>query len=151
MVFLHINESPTKIPPFNRLISQVKTRAFVLIYKDGCPPCMETHPEWKKLENVLKVDKNVIIADINEKFLNKIDCFGVNKIEILHYPTMIYICNKGQKHELYEGERTVDGFVKWINNTLKKAQTGGRKTKTRVKRRTHHSRKLNRHTKKRSQ
>ena len=147
MVFLHINESPTKIPEFNRFIRQGK-RAFVLIYRDGCPPCIETHPEWKKLENVLKVDKEVIIADINENFLNKIDCFGTKKIEITHYPTMIYISDKGQNHELYEGDRTVDGFVKWINHTLKKTHTGGRKTKVKRKR-TSYSRKLNHRTKKR--
>ena len=147
MVFLHINESPTKIPAFNRFIRKGK-RAFVLIYRDGCPPCIETHPEWKKLKNVLKVDKEVIIADINEKFLNKIDCFGTKKIEITHYPTMIYIYDKGQKHELYEGDRTVDGFVKWINHTLKKTQTGGQRTKVK-RRRTSHSRKLNHRTKKR--
>jgi Thioredoxin. len=97
---------------------------------------METHPEWKKLENVLKVDKDVIVADINEKFLNSIKCIGPNKIEITHYPTMIYIFNKGQNHEMYEGDRTVDGFVKWINHTLKTRQKGGRKTKR--KRRTRH-------------
>jgi thiol-disulfide isomerase/thioredoxin len=148
MVFLHINESPAKVPVFNRFIRQGR-RVFVLIYRDGCPPCIVTHPEWKKLKNVLKVDKEVIIADINEKFLNKIDCFGTKKIEILHYPTMIYISDKGQKHELYEGDRTVDGFVKWINHTLKTKQTGGRR-RTKVKRRrTSHSRKLNHRTKKR--
>jgi thiol-disulfide isomerase/thioredoxin len=147
MVFLHINESRAKIPDFNRFIRQGK-RAFVLIYKDGCPPCMETHPEWKKLENVLKVEKDVIVADINEKFLNSINCIGPNKIEILHYPTMIYISDKGQSHEMYEGERTVDAFVKWINHTLKTIQKGGRRTK---RRRTRHYKKLNKRTIKRRQ
>ena len=148
MVFLHINESPTKIPEFNRFIRQGK-RAFVLIYRDGCPPCIKTHPEWKKLENVLKVDKEVIIADINEKFLNKIDCFGTKKIEITHYPTMMYISNKGQKHELYEGDRTIDAFEKWISHTVKKTQTGGQRTKIKRRRTKSHSRKSNHSTKKR--
>ena len=148
MVFLHINESRAKIPDFNRYIAQGK-RAFVLIYKDGCPPCMETHPEWKKLKNVLNVDKDVIVADINEKFLNSIKCIGPNKIEITHYPTMIYIYNKGQSHEMYEGDRTVDGLVKWINHTLKTRQTGGG---TRVKRRrTRHFKKSNSRTRRKRQ
>ena len=111
---------------------------------------METHPEWKKLKHVLKVDTDVKSADINEKFLNSIKCIGPKKIEILHYPTMIYISDKGQKHELYEGDRTVDGFVKWINHTLKTEQTGGQRTRVKRKR-TGHSKKLNRRTKKRRQ
>jgi len=123
MVFLHINESRAKIPIFNTFIKRGKP-AFVLIYKDGCPPCMEIHPEWKKLENVLKVDKKVIIADINEKFLKDVDCFETEQVEksdkivITHYPTMIYI--QGPHNKLYEGNRTIDALVKWINRTLRK-------------------------------
>jgi hypothetical protein len=157
MVFLHINESPNKIETFNKRLEN-GNRAFVLVYKDGCPPCMETHPEWKKLENVLEVDENVMVADINEKFLNKVNCFGPNKIEITHYPRMIYISDKGKHSEFYEGERTIDALVKWIRHTLKKKQTGGtRRTTTTTKtsrkrvrtRRRRYSKKKSPHTKKR--
>jgi hypothetical protein len=146
MVFLHINESPNKIETFNKRLGNGQ-RAFVLVYKDGCPPCMETHPEWKKLENVLKVDENVIIADINEKFLNKVKCFGPNKIEITHYPRMIYISDNGKHSEFYEGERTIDALEKWISHTLKKKQTGGTRRR-RVKTR-RYSKQKSRHTRKR--
>jgi len=152
MVFLHINETPNKIETFNKRLGK-GDRAFVLVYKDGCPPCMETHPEWKKLENVVKVDENVLVADINEKFLNKVNCFGPDKIEITHYPRMIYISDNGKHSEFYEGERTIDALEKWISDTLKKKQTGGtHRTKTkrkRVRTRRHYSKRKSRQTKKR--
>jgi thiol-disulfide isomerase/thioredoxin len=49
MKFLHIDPKTDNINLFDKYVSQGK-HVFVLIYLEGCGPCIATRPEWKKLK-----------------------------------------------------------------------------------------------------
>jgi hypothetical protein len=70
MVFLNINdEDGEKIKELTNIYNS-PAKIFMLIYMDGCGPCNETKPEWKKLENVLSKynnSKNIAIIDIEHQ------------------------------------------------------------------------------------
>ena len=70
MKFIHINNE--------RDISQLKNSIysnndiFMLIYMEGCGPCNQVRPEWKKLENVLhKYIKNPKYKNVKRIFIKK--------------------------------------------------------------------------------
>ena len=97
------------------------THIFLMIRRDGCPPCEETKPEWLKIGNSPTVKpNNCVVADIEEKALNEIG-FMNPPISIMGFPTMVCIKNhqiksyddsiSGKRDEKY---RTVDSFVDWI-------------------------------------
>jgi hypothetical protein len=128
MKFLHVqNENEAK--QIDKFIQDGK-HVFILVYMEGCGPCNETRPEWAKLEKILtENDNNVVIIDVNQDFLNHIDSIG----EVDGFPTMKYI---SQKHiEDYNGERTAEHLVAWIQSKIAK-KGGGKKRRrgTRSKR-----------------
>ena len=127
--------------PLTELLSNYihdNKQVFILIYMDGCGPCNETHPEWKKIKNVLKKYKNnkdVIIVDIEQQLLDKVKN---NNISPAGFPTIKYISNCGKTIKDYDDvdtkdeKRTIGSFVQWIEGELKKNhnQEGGKKSKT---------------------
>ena len=131
MVFSHIHSSNDKesMKKLNHHIKKGKP-AFILIYMEGCGPCNETRPEWGKLENVissLKNDEGTMIADVDQSLLNHLDSI---KEKPMGFPTMLYI--KGNQGENYEGGRTINDFVKWIqekNGKGDKQKGGGSRRK----------------------
>jgi vacuolar-type H+-ATPase subunit F/Vma7 len=135
MVFLNINNiDKDKTNKLKKYYSS-PARIFMLIYMNGCGPCEATKPEWAKLPNVLNKYKNnedVVIVDIDKDILPKIQLDGLK--EPSGFPTIIHLNNK--KSESYEDDsslgdsekdRTVDSFVKWIENNVKNKQGGSRK------------------------
>ena len=141
MVFLNINdEDGEKIKELTNIYNS-PAKIFMLIYMDGCGPCNETKPEWKKLENVLSKynnSKNIAIIDIEHQILEKADL--KNFVQPSGFPTILYLHNREKENyedspylEDNEKNRTVDSFVKWIENTLNKTDIkdikGGRKTR----------------------
>ena len=52
MPVIHIpNSAPqTDVSSVNDYLSS-DNPSFVLLYMDGCGPCSETHPKWKKMAN----------------------------------------------------------------------------------------------------
>jgi hypothetical protein len=141
MVFLNINSASDneKIKKLQKYYSS-PTKIFMLIYMDGCGPCNETKPEWKKLENVLNKynqKEDIVIVDIEHQILENMKLKNFEQPN--GFPTILYLYNG--KRENYEDsdellkDRSVDSFVKWIENVLKKGDssktyTGGKKTRT---------------------
>lgn len=148
MVFLNINAKnykekdntgKTKIDILNSMISNNKSKIFILYYMEGCGPCNATRPEWSKLHSVLKKfenDDSVCIVDIDQILSSKI-----NKLtQPNSFPTMRFVTDGGKKVENYEDaniknkDRSVDSFVEWVNYETKQSTThtkhrGGTKTK----------------------
>lgn len=128
MLFKYYDTSAEKVDELNKYIEDGKD-AFVFVYKEGCPPCMATKPEWKKIESVLKKDRmdNVIVAQVNQEFLPSMKYVG----DIDGFPTMKYISKKGEIVEPYEEssipvkDRTTDSFVKWITSKSGSKKMGG--------------------------
>ena len=126
---------------------------FMLIRKDHCPPCEETKPEWLQIVNHIEVKPlDIVVADVEEQSLNAVN-FMDPKVEVIGYPTMVYI--KDKKIHPFEEGRDVNSFVNWIKKSTFKKSTfkkgvaksrsksrakstfkkGGAKKKSRTKRR----------------
>ena len=92
---------------------------FMLLRRDGCPPCEDTKPEWLKIihsEDVKPLD--IVVADVEEQSLNAVN-FMISKDKVFGYPTMFHVQNK--KIHPYEGGRDVNSFVNWIKSTFEKS------------------------------
>ncbi len=127
MTILHIDSD--NIKELNKFINS-GNNVFLLIYMEDCKPCNDTKPEWKKLENLYKNKKNIVVADIE-----RTDVPLVTKLNFTpkSFPTILFITNKGTHIETIEQsdfhERNIDTFVKWINTKNKEYnnQKGGTK------------------------
>ena len=122
MKFLHINNNSNS-KDINKYINNGKD-VFLLIYMEGCGPCNQVRPEWKKIENIFhnknnQKYNNVVIADIESELLDNIKLMK----QPLGFPTMKYISNKGKHEENYEGERDVNSFIKWIDTKIQKPKS----------------------------
>ena len=101
---------------------------FMLLRKDGCPPCEETKPEWLKIINSDDVKPlDIVVADVEEQSLNALS-FMKPSVNIVGFPTMVHIQNK--KIQPFEEGRDVNSFVNWIKSTVKKStfKKGGAKS-----------------------
>ena len=103
--------------------------AFVLIYMDGCGPCMSTHPEWKKLESNFKDKDDIGIFDIEMSNLGEINHEGLKR-NIAGYPTMRHVCgntiSEYEKCENISHDRTHGSFVDWIDKISSKKKSSMR-------------------------
>ena len=157
MKILHIDPKTDNIELFDKYVSEGKD-VFVLIYLEGCGPCIATRPEWKKIENVLK-DKyksndNLVVIDVDQELLEKMTKL---KEQPKGFPTILYITDKGKTSEEYNEEdeklfRKIDSFEKWIDSKMKKQKGGKRRKmskrkKTRKFRKTRKNRKTRRNRK----
>jgi len=125
MIFKHINESGADLDEYNNYVNNGK-KAFVLIFMDGCGPCGETLPKWKKIELEMQDKINhptyndVIVASINKNLLDKVNHIG----NIEGFPTIKYVGKNGGIIEPYEDspivtkDRSTSSFIEWIENKL---------------------------------
>ena len=132
MVFLHIDKSnalkniysnDNPIKKLDNLIhNNPNNKIFILIYMEGCGPCMNTRPEWEKLKSVLHKSfserNDIVIVDIDTDFVDKVKYI---KSKPNSFPTIRFITNRGNTVENYEDSgikeedrRTIDSFVEWI-------------------------------------
>jgi len=97
---------------------------FMLIRKDGCPPCEQTKPEWLKIPHSSEVNtRDIVIVDVEEQALESLG-FMNPRVNVVGFPTMVCIKNKkikpyedsisGKRDEMNGTSRTVDSFVNWI-------------------------------------
>jgi hypothetical protein len=122
------------ISDFNYDIGSGK-HIFLFLFMDGCGPCNQTKPQWKKIQKMIKKShgnrNDVVIAAINQKLFNNLNRVGR---EPMGYPCLRYI--KGPSVEEYEDcniqnkDRSTDSFINWIESKVQK-QNGGRKTRRR--------------------
>jgi thiol-disulfide isomerase/thioredoxin len=127
--------------------------AFVLIYMDGCGPCMSTHPEWKKLESKFGNQDDIGVFDIEMSNLGEINHEGLKR-NIAGYPTMRHVhgdsAGEYEKCENISHDRTHESFVDWINkmsSNKKSSMRGGGRSRAKVARRLRKTNKRARRTK----
>ena len=112
----------------NKLLKSGKD-AFVLIYMDGCGPCMSTHPEWKKLASKFENQDDIGVFDVEMSNLANIDHEGLKR-NIAGYPTMRHIhgntTSEYEKCENISHDRTHESFVDWINSISSKKKSSMR-------------------------
>ena len=145
MKILHIDSTTDNINLFDEYVSQGK-HIFVLIYLEGCGPCIATRPEWKKIKNVLedkyKANDDLVVIDVDQTLLEKMTKL---KEQPKGFPTILYITDKGKTSEEYNEEdeklfRKIDSFEKWIDSKMKK-QKGGKRRKMSKRKKTRKFRK----------
>ena len=136
MIFLTLNANARNkdIRNFDKFINDGKN-VFVMFHMNGCTHCIQALPEWQniknKINNKLKNNNNIIIADIESSNLTQIK----NSQNIEGFPTIRYIHNYGKSYEDYNGERAVSEFIKWIeskttnNSSVVATYKGGKKNK----------------------
>jgi thiol-disulfide isomerase/thioredoxin len=125
MIFLHIDPTTENIEEFNKHLKNAKN-IFVLFYLEGCGPCNATKPEWKKLHNVFANNDNhdIVIADIDQSVMGE---FKNLNIEPKGFPAIYHISKNGKEYleydeaEISKKDRTIDSFVEWIENHIKKS------------------------------
>lgn len=123
MIFLHIDPTTKNTEEFNKHLKNGKD-IFVLFYLEGCGPCNATKPEWKKLRNIFanNDNHNIVIADIDQSVMS--DFKNLN-IEPKGFPAIYHIKNGNEYYdyddaEITKKDRTIDSFVEWIENHIKK-------------------------------
>ena len=103
--------------------------AFVLIYMDGCGPCMSTHPEWKKLASKFENQDDIGVFDVEMSNLGEINHEGLKR-NIAGYPTMRHVhgdsSSEYEKCENISHDRTHESFVDWINSISSKKNSSMR-------------------------
>jgi hypothetical protein len=128
-----MNGYQNSIENFNSDVGSGK-HVFLFLFMDGCGPCNETKPQWKKIQKMLKKShgnrEDVVVAAINQKLFENLKSAGK---EPMGYPCLRYI--KGPSVEEYEDckinnkDRSTESFINWIESKV--GQQGGRKTRRR--------------------
>jgi thiol-disulfide isomerase/thioredoxin len=122
----------------------------VLYHNTECPPCKLMMPAWtaacakfkSEYDSNCKNKRKVVIANVDEKCKQHL-----NKVykDVQGTPTIAHIHHDGTVTK-YEGNRSEEAFLKWLNSTLGKHcgnghshnshnSQGGRKKKSRSVRR----------------
>jgi thiol-disulfide isomerase/thioredoxin len=115
--------SKTDVDEINKSVEDGKN-VFILVYMDGCGPCMATKPEWHKMSRELS-ESDIVIADVNKNFMGDLKYIG----DIDGFPTIKHIGKKGKYIKAYEDsnvktkDRSAESFKEWIKNHDK--QLGG--------------------------
>ena len=121
-----IEIEPDKLNEITCPIKDGKT-CFLLLYADWCGHCKEFKPVWKNIHSEMKNelgDLNTIMAQIEEKNINKINDTPEFMKNILGYPTIRVIDINGFND--YKGDREKEPIKKRMRQKNKK---GGRKTR----------------------
>jgi ribosomal protein L34 len=102
---------------------------FLFLFMDGCGPCNQTKPQWKKIQKMLKNShgnrEDVVIATINQKLFENLKNAGK---EPMGYPCLRYIkCPSVEEYEdssIQNKDRTTESFINWIESKIQKQQGG---------------------------
>lgn len=118
MPVYHVDETsmPIAMEQVNTFLDTDKP-SFVLFHMNGCGPCSQTLPEWKRLENDYSDNELIGIIDVEMSKLNDIHNEKL-KDGVIGFPTMRYIkkgvCENYEDCKGIAADRSYDSFKKWI-------------------------------------
>ena len=118
MPVYHVNnESVPNVMEQANSFLETDNPSFVLFHMNGCGPCSQTLPEWKRLENDYGDDELVGVIDVEMSKLNDVRNEKL-KDGVMGFPTMRYVRNGVcENYEDCAGitpDRSYDSFKKWI-------------------------------------
>merc|ERR1711902_340048 len=93
---------------FHQIVNNPDKKTMVMFYAPWCGHCKKLHPTWDKLAKKYKNSDDVIIAKIDSTENE------IKGIKIKGFPTIKLFMQDVNKVKDYDGKRTVDGFVKFI-------------------------------------
>lgn len=107
----------------------------LLVHAKWCGHCQHLMPEWKKMKEILKDNKNVSVHEIENDDSDKEHRLselskkaGGNKISVRGFPMIVRFEN-GEMIE-FKGKRTAQELAKWA---VKHKLSGGRRRTKRTK------------------
>ena len=104
-------ENNYKIQQINKHINSKKP-VVIYFYKDGCPFCDRTTPEWDNLPNYLSNNNDLLVVRINKLLYDKLHQIGDNPSL---YPNIRYVNGSHINTFKKEGdERNAKNLAMWI-------------------------------------
>ncbi|XP_062230809.1 protein disulfide isomerase-like 2-1 [Phragmites australis] len=96
---------------FDSIVLDETKDVLVEFYAPWCGHCKHLAPVYEKLASVFKLDKGVVIANLDaDKHTNLAEKYGVSG-----FPTLKFFPKGNKAGEDYDGGRDLDDFVKFIN------------------------------------
>jgi thiol-disulfide isomerase/thioredoxin len=119
MKFISINGGQGQV--FDNFVAD--SPAFVKFYSNGCGHCTDMAPAWAGLKNELNKlgNLNANIIEVEASALSDIKSPCARNIE--GYPTIIQVLKNGKKGKEYNGNRSKEDMIKFINKTFKKTNS----------------------------
>ena len=108
------NDIPENNSKINHINEHIRNKKPVVIYfyKEGCPFCERTTPEWDKLPNYLSQNKELLVVRINKEYYDKLQSVGEKPAL---YPNIRYVHNSHINTFKKEGdERNAKNLAMWI-------------------------------------
>lgn len=94
---------------FNEIVYDETKDVLVNFYADWCGHCQQLHYVYEELASKLKNNQNLIIAKM-DSIKNELP-----KLKISGYPTIYFFPANNKTHILYEGDRSIEDFIRFIN------------------------------------
>jgi len=108
------NDTPENMSKINHINQHIRNKKPVVIYfyKEGCPFCERTTPEWDKLPNYLSQNKDLLVVRINKEYYDKLQSVGEKPAL---YPNIRYVYGSHIDTFKKEGdERNAKNLATWI-------------------------------------
>nr|CCC91291.1 putative protein disulfide isomerase [Trypanosoma congolense IL3000] len=106
---------------FDNVALDAQKDAFVLFYAPWCGHCKRLHPFFEQLAKVYQNEKDLIIANVDADDTTNSELAKRYKVE--GYPTLVFL-PKGKKESVpYEGDRSLDAMLKFVNEKTGKKRT----------------------------
>jgi len=101
---------------FNQVVNSTEKNTLVMFYAPWCGHCKKLEPLWEELAEKYKESVDVVIAKMDAT-KNELE-----HIRVRAFPTVKLFLNQVDHAKDYNGERTVDGIVRFIES---KGMDGG--------------------------
>jgi len=101
---------------FNQVVNSTEKNTLVMFYAPWCGHCKKLEPLWEELAEKYKESVDVVIAKMDAT-KNELE-----HIRVRAFPTVKLFLNQVDHAKDYNGERTVDGLVRFIES---KGMDGG--------------------------